>query len=150
MVSATSLQRQHVMHKTPSTNSTSFFHRIAVVLMVPLRVSRNVLTSCYRYAALFVYPSLHEGFGIPTLGAMLLDGMASCSRTSVVREVFGKTANFFDLNIIDNIRDVMEITLTSPTEARTMITWGQSNKARFSWHLCAEDTIRIHRHILIP
>ncbi len=47
-------------------------------------------------AALFVYPSLYEGFGFPPLEAMSMGCPVLVNRTSSLPEVCGDAAFYFD------------------------------------------------------
>ena len=54
------------------------------------------LEGLYRLAALFVLPSLEEGFGLPLLEAMRRDVPVACSDVSSLPEVAGDAAALFD------------------------------------------------------
>lgn len=107
-----------------------------------------VLSSCYRHAALFVYPSLYEGFGIPPLEAMSLDCPVACSHTSSIPEVVGDAAAFFDPSDMNNIRTVLENTMNSQTTLGQLVERGRHRRTRFTWRRCAEETVAIYRQVL--
>jgi glycosyltransferase involved in cell wall biosynthesis len=52
----------------------------------------NDLASIYNLASVFVYPSLHEGFGLPVLEAMACGTPVITSNTSSLPEVAGEAA----------------------------------------------------------
>jgi hypothetical protein len=56
----------------------------------------DTLAILYRLAALFVVPSLYEGFGIPMIEAMSQGVPVACSRASSLPEVGGETVAYFD------------------------------------------------------
>ncbi|MDR7375596.1 glycosyltransferase involved in cell wall biosynthesis [Rhodoferax ferrireducens] len=110
--------------------------------------SDAVLASCYRHAALFVYPSLYEGFGIPPLEAMSMDCPVACSNTSSIPEVVGNAAAFFDPSDIDSIRQTLEGVLNSDATSTQLIERGKVRRKQYSWHRCAEETVGIYRATL--
>lgn len=76
-------------------------------------VSYKELYSLYKYAELFVYPSLAEGFGIPPLEAAMLDCKVICSNQTAMSDFdfFGKylfnpnNENELKLKIEDALKD---------------------------------------------
>ena len=59
-------------------------------------VSEPELQACYRNAALFIYPSLNEGFGYPPLEAMRHGTPVMASAISSIPEVCGAAATYFN------------------------------------------------------
>lgn len=110
--------------------------------------SDAVLASCYRHAALFVYPSLYEGFGIPPLEAMSMDCPVACSHTSSIPEVVDDAGAFFDPHSVDSMRICIENTLNSPALMNTLIEKGRLRTMKYSWRKCAEETVDIYRAVL--
>jgi glycosyltransferase involved in cell wall biosynthesis len=110
--------------------------------------SDAVLAACYAHAALFVCPSLYEGFGIPVLEAMSLDCPVACSNSSSLPEVAGDAARLFDPLDRDSIRSALESVLGSPSEATALKERGRVRRQRFSWRSCAENTVSIYRRVL--
>ncbi len=106
------------------------------------------LAACYRHAALFVYPSLYEGFGIPPLEAMSLDCPVACSRSSSIPEVVGDAAALFEPTSIDDMRDTLESILDQPDDAARLVDRGRQRVGQFSWHRCAQATADIYRETL--
>ncbi|PRY53663.1 glycosyltransferase involved in cell wall biosynthesis [Arcticibacter pallidicorallinus] len=60
------------------------------------KVSDTEAKSLYENASCFVFPSLHEGFGIPLLEAMSCDCAITCSNTSCLPEIAGNAALYFN------------------------------------------------------
>lgn len=105
------------------------------------------LARCYRHAALFVYPSAYEGFGIPPLEAMSLDCPLACSDASSIPEVAGDAAEYFQADEPDSIRHAMERVLGVTDVARELVERGQTQCQRFSWRQCAEATLGVYRQL---
>lgn len=107
-----------------------------------------VLAACYRHAALFVYPSLYEGFGIPPLEAMSLNCPVACSRISSIPEVVGDAGAYFDPLDVDGIQDTLERVLDSSAQRAELVQRGKARAAAFSWHKCAVETAAIYQECL--
>ncbi len=110
--------------------------------------SDSVLANLYRGAALFVYPSLYEGFGIPPLEAMSFNCPVACSKTSSIPEVVGDAACFFDPESLDSMVDAMESVLRDEALRRDLVARGQKRISRFSWEECASQTQAVYRKVL--
>ena len=57
------------------------------------------LEGLYRLAHAFVYPSLHEGFGMPVLEAMRRGVPTACADATSLPEVAGDAALLFDPSV---------------------------------------------------
>jgi glycosyltransferase involved in cell wall biosynthesis len=106
------------------------------------------LASVYSNAALFVYPSLYEGFGIPPLEAMSLGCPVACSNNSSIPEVAGNAAEYFDADNIDSIRVAMEHVVNSNSRRDELINLGKLRCAEFSWQRCANETLDVYRGLI--
>lgn len=108
----------------------------------------GVLAALYKQAAMFVYPSLYEGFGIPPLEAMSYDCPVACSNTSSIPEVVGDAAVQFDPLDVESIANTLEKLAGDAglqTELRGL---GRSRVALFSWKKCALKTLEVYRRML--
>lgn len=110
--------------------------------------SDNILADCYRHAALFVYPSLYEGFGIPPLEAMSLDCPVACSNSSSLPEVVGDAAMLFDPTDVDSIRHSIEAAVGSATARQQLVASGRKRHMLFSWERCARETLAVYARLL--
>jgi glycosyltransferase involved in cell wall biosynthesis len=61
-----------------------------------IKPSDEVIISLYKFADLFVFPSLFEGFGLPPLEAVSLGCPVILSDIPVLREVFGEAGFYFN------------------------------------------------------
>ncbi len=121
---------------------------LAAEKVVQRRGSDAKLAAYYRDAAVFVYPSLYEGFGIPLLEAMSLNCPVVCANTSSIPEVAGGAAEYFDPRDMNSIRSAIELVLNSSEKSAYMIREGQLRCAQFSWERCAEKTLAIYRGLV--
>ena len=77
-------------------------------------VPDDQLAVLYRLAAVFVFPSLYEGFGLPPLEAMASGTPVVVSNVSSLPEVVGDAAVLVDPHDIDSIVDGLRSVLTNP------------------------------------
>jgi glycosyltransferase involved in cell wall biosynthesis len=116
--------------------------------LIQMDGSDNKLASFYCGAALFVYPSLYEGFGIPPLEAMSLDCPVACSNSSSIPEVVGDAAEYFDPRETDSIRTAMESVLSSIARRTDLIERGKLRCTQFSWRHCADEMLGVYRCLM--
>ena len=100
------------------------------------------LASLYRLASVFVFPSLYEGFGLPTLEAMAADVPVITSNTSSLPEVVGDAALLIDPRDPAAIADAMARVLGEPALRAELIRRGRERVHAFSWERSVE---RIHQ-----
>jgi len=122
--------------------------KIAQDDMVHLNGDDMLLHSVYRGAALFVYPSLCEGFGLPPLEAMALGTPVVCSNVTSIPEIVGGAGEYFEPVEIDSIRHAIENVLYSDIRRQELTKAGYKRAASFSWEKCASETLGIYRTII--
>jgi glycosyltransferase involved in cell wall biosynthesis len=92
----------------------------------------------YKDAAVFLFPTLYEGFGLPVLEAQSQGVPVIVSNTSSLPEVAGGSAFLVDPTEPKFIADAM-IALTGDKKiANDMVKKGYENIKRFSWKNCAD------------
>ncbi|MBI4524937.1 MAG: glycosyltransferase family 4 protein [Deltaproteobacteria bacterium] len=121
-------------------------HRLGLESRVCLvtHPSDERLRVLYSFAAAFVYPSFHEGFGIPLLEAMACGTPVLASDTAVFREVAGNAAVYFDPDNPADLTRVLEISLTDSVRAE-YVARGFEQAAKYSWEKCAEQTLCVYQ-----
>lgn len=109
-------------------------------LIVVGHVSDDELIAFYRNALAFVFPSLHEGFGLPLLEAMALGCPVIASNCSAFPEVVGVPEALFDPDSIESM--ALQIRrVISDEEFRTWLIRKQSERVPlFSWATVADRT----------
>ena len=60
------------------------------------RVDEETLWSAYRTADVLIFPSLHEGFGLPVLEALACGTAVACSDRTSLPEAGGEVVEYFD------------------------------------------------------
>jgi glycosyltransferase involved in cell wall biosynthesis len=116
-----------------------------VVNVIP-KADDAVLSRAYRGAALFVYPSLYEGFGFPPLEAMSLGCPVLVHKTSSLPEVCGEAAFYFE-NAAD-LAPILKRTLENPSEMDAKRAHGRQQVKLFDWKRTAEQTLRVYHSVL--
>ncbi|WED21999.1 glycosyltransferase family 4 protein [Vibrio sp. JC009] len=108
-------------------------------------ISNRELNVLYSKCSLFVFPSLHEGFGLPVLEAMTCGAPVICSNTSSLPEVIGIESAMFDPENVKEIRDLMQLVLTNSDKKKELLENAEVRKLLFSWKI---TTNRILEHFL--
>lgn len=108
----------------------------------------TVLAAHYRGAAVFAFPSLCEGFGIPPLEAMSFDCPVACSDASCIPEVVGDAAVYFDPTSIDSMRAVLEQVAGSAALRLDLVARGRDRLKAYSWQRCADETAQVYARLL--
>src|SRR6201999_3653680 len=91
------------------------------------------LADAYRNAALFVYPSLCEGFGFPPLEAMSLNCPVLVFRTSSLPEVCGDAAFYFDHSNPEDLAHAMVSTLGNAEGLNVKRQLGDRQVTLYDW-----------------
>lgn len=102
--------------------------------------SDSVLTNLFRHATAFVYPSLYEGFGIPSLEAMAHDCPVICSGGGSISEVVGDAGEFFNPLDSSAIAHAVENVTCSPSRVAELRALGRQRIKNFTWEQCASRT----------
>ena len=112
-------------------------------------VSEKDLTSLYQSAALYVFPSFYEGFGIPPLEAFAAGLPVVCSNTSSLPEICGEgNAVFFDPNNVQDMAEKIADTLQDTALQKNLIQRGFERLRIFSWEEMARETLNIYKSAL--
>jgi glycosyltransferase involved in cell wall biosynthesis len=101
----------------------------------------------YSGAALFVFPSLYEGFGLPPLEAMACGTAVIASDRSSLPEIGGEGALLVDPHDVDGLAGAMT-TLMEDKERRTeLAAKGLEQARRFSWQKTVGETTAVYRSV---
>lgn len=104
-------------------------------------VSDEELVQLYNLCKLYVFPSWHEGFGLPALEAMACGAPVIGANTTSLPEVIGLEEALFDPFDVKSIRDKIERALTDGAFLATLRSHGLAQSKRFSWDNTAQRAI---------
>lgn len=107
-------------------------------------LSEKGLDDAYANAAILVYPSLCEGFGLPILEAMTRNTPVVCSRIPAHIEVGGDAALFFDPYDPADLAQKLKAVLASKDLSNKLRISGAQNAKRFTWKATAEATVAVY------
>ncbi|MCZ7569698.1 MAG: glycosyltransferase family 4 protein [Ardenticatenaceae bacterium] len=107
-------------------------------------VPQDELVVLYNGAAVFVFPSLYEGFGLPPLEAMACGTPVITSTTSACAELATDAALLVDPTDELAIAEALRQVLTDSDLAADLRQRGLARVAAFSWEQTAEQTLAVY------
>jgi glycosyltransferase involved in cell wall biosynthesis len=116
--------------------------------VIHIKGSDDLLSSLYKNAHCFVYPSLYEGFGIPPLEAMAMECPVIASNTSSIPEVVGEAGILFDPLSRESLVNAIESLINSESKRNNLIKLGKEQEKKFSWDKMANETLDIYKSII--
>ncbi|MEO6826804.1 MAG: glycosyltransferase family 1 protein [Microbacteriaceae bacterium] len=108
-------------------------------------VEQDELIDLYRRAAVLVYPSLYEGFGLPPLEAMASGCPVAASNAGSIPEVCGDAAVLFDPSEPEAIAAGIEEALNRGAELSRA---GVAHAATFTWERCVQAHLEIFTELI--
>jgi glycosyltransferase involved in cell wall biosynthesis len=101
----------------------------------------------FNSAFAFVFPTLHEGFGIPVLQAMACKTPTLISNLPVLREVADKAAFYFNPRDKEDVFRAMASIYEDPGLRAKLTKLGLERSALFSWQESAKKTLTIMENL---
>lgn len=102
-------------------------------LVVTGFVPEQDLVDLYNLCGLFVFPSWHEGFGLPALEAMQCGAVVIAANTSSLPEVIGRNDALFEAKSDQAMATKMVQGLTDEGFRSALKAHGQVQAAKFNW-----------------
>ncbi len=102
------------------------------------------LAALYQGAAVFLYPTLYEGFGLPVVEAMASGVPVITSNTSALREVANGYGHLVDPLDLDAIAQAIARCMTDPDHRVRLVERGRARAEAFRWERAAEQTLGIY------
>ena len=111
-------------------------------------VTDRTLANLYRRAAIFAFPSLDEGFGIPLLEAMANDIPIVTSNRSAMPEVCGDAALLIDPVNQTELAEALQKLAAEPDLRAALAAKGRARAQTFSWEKAVEATWEVYRELI--
>jgi glycosyltransferase involved in cell wall biosynthesis len=122
----------------------SYIHLCGLKLtdvLITGRVTDAEMATLYRLCDLFVFPSWHEGFGLPALEAMSCGAPVIGSNTTSLPEVIGRSDALFDPFDVNSIAQKMADALTNESFRTDLRRHGLEQCKKFSWDESAKRAL---------
>jgi glycosyltransferase involved in cell wall biosynthesis len=110
-------------------------------------VEERDLPGLYAGAAVFLYPGIYEGFGLPIIEAMAAGAPVVTSRTGAAPEIAGGAAVLVDPFDVASIAAGLD-QATIPAEAERLREEGRARVGRFDWASAAQSTVEVYRNVI--
>jgi glycosyltransferase involved in cell wall biosynthesis len=114
--------------------------RVADSVLFLGHVPQSRMAAVYASAAVLIYPSLEESFGLPVLEAMSAGVPVIASDRTAVREVVDDAGLLVDATDASVVADALARVLIDDDLRRSLVERGQARAATFTWQRTAEET----------
>lgn len=104
-------------------------------------VSDGELRALYENAMCFVFPSLHEGFGIPPVEAMVCGCPVLASNAASIPEVCGDAALYFNPRRSDELSALLQQISSDYSMRVNLVAKGRDRANQYSWQRAARQVI---------
>jgi glycosyltransferase involved in cell wall biosynthesis len=121
--------------------------RLEEVVIFPGHVPLEDLRMLYSSCALFAFPSLYEGFGMPVLEAMACGASVVCSNASSLPEVAGDAALFVDPRDHEAWAQAMTRVIEDANLRHDLRRRGALRIKAFSWEQSAREQLRVYQEL---
>lgn len=111
-------------------------------------VPDDQLAWLYANCHAYVFPSFMEGFGLPSLEAMLYGAPVASSNASCLPEINGEAAVYFDPANVDDMMRVIDELINDESERARLAKLGAKQVAKYSWRRMAEQTLKMYNNTL--
>ena len=105
------------------------------------------IPALYNLADVFVFPSLYEGFGFPTLEAMACGCPVVTTLTGCTPEVVGDAALLVDPYDVKQIAGAIEKIISDSSLRAELVQKGLQRSQQFSWERCAKETLKVFEKV---
>lgn len=110
-------------------------------------VDDRQLSSLYRHALAFVYPSLYEGFGIPLLEAMACSCPIVASSIPSSHEIAGTVPYYFQPRDVDSLLAALDQVVAAGTDAARR-QQARTTAGAFDWNSTTSLTVESYKELL--
>jgi alpha-1,3-rhamnosyl/mannosyltransferase len=118
------------------------------VIWLDYVAGEDALRQLYAGAGVFVFPSLHEGFGIPVVEAFASGVPVVTSNTTSLPEVSQGAALEIDPYSIKELGDAMLRLARDEALRQRCIGAGRARAAQLTWSRTLDETAAVYRSVL--
>lgn len=116
--------------------------------VVQMDINDRILSYAYSHAECFVFPSMYEGFGIPTLEAFACNCPVVLSTSSSMPEVGGDAVKYIDPYNVEDIREKIVKVINDENLRKEMTEKGQVQLKKFDWKEIAGQTVSCYERVV--
>lgn len=111
-------------------------------------VPDDQLAWIYKNTEAYVFPSLMEGFGLPSLEAMAQGAPVVSSNATCLPEINGDAAHYFDPKSVEDMASKIDDVLSDEKLRSDLIIKGYKQIKKYSWAKTAEQTLQVYKKAL--
>ncbi|WP_413678751.1 glycosyltransferase [Prochlorococcus sp. MIT 0916] len=104
-------------------------------------ISDEDLVDFYRKCELFIFPSFHEGFGLPVLEAMCCGAPVIGSNLTSISEVISFDKAMFDPYDANEMKELIEHAILDLNFRKELVINAKNQSDKFSWEITLKSTI---------
>lgn len=108
----------------------------------------NDIAALYAGAAVYVQPSLSEGFGLPVLEAMQFGTPVVATQSGSLPEVVGEHGVLTHVDAQSLAKGIQKVLDYSQSQRTQVVSAAKKWTATFTWNKAAQQTIAVYRSIL--
>lgn len=102
----------------------------------------------FEHCQAYVFASFSEGFGLPPLEAMAHGAPVASSFASVMPEVYGDAAHYFDPHSPKDFAEKVAEVIDDKKLRKQLIANGYEQLKKYSWRTMAEETLTVYKDVL--
>ena len=111
-------------------------------------VEEGELRWLYENTLSYVFPSLSEGFGLPSLEAMAQGAPVVSSDATCLPEINGKAAVYFNPKDVNDMAEKIESVISNKTLRKELVQRGYNQVNKYSWTKTAQETLNVYNSVL--
>ena len=116
--------------------------------MIQMRLDEPRLFYAYSRAQALVFPSLAEGFGLPTVEAMSMGCVPVLSDIACFREIGSDGALYFPTSDAHACAEQLKRVMNDEVLRKELAANGRKQLSRFDWKNTAQQTLKVYQELV--